>query len=95
MVDMTAIHKDGGGSQYTFLEAWDTGTVCVLNKAWDVGGVMEESKTCLYVSDAQELSEKLQTEPDPQIIQNGYEALKDYDGVRIGKLYLKQIGFAP
>ena len=95
MVDMTAIHQDGGGSQYTFLEAWDTGTICVLNKAWDVGGVMEDSKTCLYVENAQELSETLRREPDPQIIQNGYEALKDYDGARIGEIYLEKIGFAP
>ena len=43
-VDMTDIKRDGGGTQYTHLEAWDAGTVLVLNKAWwrdGAGDVLE------------------------------------------------------
>ena len=34
MVDMSAIKGDGGGTQYTFLEAWDAGAVPIINAAW-------------------------------------------------------------
>jgi hypothetical protein len=33
-VDMSAIKGDGGGTQYTFLEAIDAGCVLMLNQAW-------------------------------------------------------------
>ena len=34
MVDLSAIKNDGGGSQYTFLEAIYQGCVLVLNNKW-------------------------------------------------------------
>ncbi len=37
VVDMSSIHKDGGGSQYTFLEAINSGCCLVLNKKWVEG----------------------------------------------------------
>lgn len=36
-VDLSAIKGDGGGTQYTFLEALDTGVPLVLNQAWLTG----------------------------------------------------------
>lgn len=34
MVDMSLIKGDGGGTQYTFLEAWDAGTVPIIQIDW-------------------------------------------------------------
>lgn len=34
MADMSLIKGDGGGTQYTTLEAWDAGTVPIVQSAW-------------------------------------------------------------
>lgn len=34
LVDMSSIKGDGGGTQYTFLEAMDAGAVCVIGQTW-------------------------------------------------------------
>ena len=66
MVDLTAIVSDGGGSQYTFLEGWDAGCVLVLNKKWGLSGdkTMDPNVNCLFVEDADELCEVLQSDED-------------------------------
>lgn len=57
MVDLTDIKGDGGGTQYTFLEAWDAGAVPIIGDWWKrrgddmVGGV-----NCLSVGGALELA---------------------------------------
>lgn len=38
VVDMSAIKGDGGGTQYTFLEAADAGCALILNDAWKPTG---------------------------------------------------------
>lgn len=38
LVDMSAIAADGGGTQYTFLEATDHGCALVLNAKWAIAG---------------------------------------------------------
>ena len=61
MVDLSAIKGDGGGSQYTFLEAIHNECVLVLNKAW-VEGVTTpfvHGKNCFIVSNENELAELL------------------------------------
>lgn len=60
MVDMTYFPDDGGGSQYTFMEAWDAGSVVVVNRDWlRFRGEMEEGVNCLAVGSAGELAELL------------------------------------
>lgn len=58
MVDMSVIKNDGGGSQYTFLEAIHNNCVLVLNSRWFENGsdVFEPNKNCLIAGNAQELS---------------------------------------
>ena len=34
MTDFSVIQGDGGGTQYTFLEAIDAGTICLLHREW-------------------------------------------------------------
>lgn len=63
LIDMTAINKDGGGTQYTFLEAIYNQVPIVLNRKWTTGNNKEdefkEGYNCFMVSNAEELVELL------------------------------------
>lgn len=65
MVDLTDIKGDGGGTQYTFLEAWDAGAVPVIGEWWIrpkddmIGGV-----NCIPVSNASILSQQIKRRGD-------------------------------
>ncbi len=55
-VDLSDIKGDGGGTQYSFLEAWDAGAVNVLNSAWiREDGVMRPGSNCFSVGSTAEL----------------------------------------
>jgi hypothetical protein len=56
MVDLTDIKGDGGGTQYTFLEAWDAGAVPVIGEWWiRKRDDMKESENCMVIRDAEHL----------------------------------------
>lgn len=56
MPDMTYFDKEGGGTQYTFLEAWDAGSIVVLHRDWlRYKGVMEDGRNCLAVDGSEQL----------------------------------------
>jgi hypothetical protein len=61
VVDMSTIKGDGGGTQYTFMEAWDAGAGLIINQGWVDGGAAEDDMkpgvNCLAVSNANELAE--------------------------------------
>jgi len=42
MVDVSVISGDGGGSQYTFLEALDAGAALILHREWNPIGLLAE-----------------------------------------------------
>jgi len=91
-VDMSNIVGDGGGTQYTFLEAWDAGAINILNDTWIIqGDTMVPGENCLAVKDSEELVTIL-NETDistlEDIAANGYECLKVHDHVSIGKQYI-------
>lgn len=57
MVDLTDIKGDGGGTQYTFLEAWDAGAVPVIGRWWvRKKDDMVEGKNCYVVENAEQLA---------------------------------------
>ena len=58
VVDMSSISQDGGGTQYTFLEAIDAGCVLILNSKWtnNPNSIWQHNHNCLVVSDAIELA---------------------------------------
>lgn len=67
MVDMSTIKGDGGGSQYTFLEAMDVETCCVLHSGWtNVKGEMTAGVNCLTASNGEELANVLKNTTDEQ-----------------------------
>lgn len=94
MIDMSAIKKDGGGSQYTFLEGWDAQCVIILNKKWDLGNnnIMKSNKNCIFVEDSNELKKILESKNNlDHLTEQGLENLKMFDGRKIAKDYLNII----
>ena len=61
MVDMSAIKNDGGGSQYTFLEAIYFDCILVLNSKWvdNVNTPFSNGVNCYVVKDSPELTKLL------------------------------------
>jgi hypothetical protein len=78
VVDMSAINKDGGGSQYSFLEAIYLNCALILNKKW-VEGVKTPFKhgvNCFVVADENELEKLLKSNPDTsKIVKNARKML--------------------
>lgn len=55
-VDLSAVQGDGGGTQYSFLEAMDAGCANILHDDWiKVAGDMIEDENCVGVSSPEEL----------------------------------------
>lgn len=98
MFDMSVIKQDGGGTQYTFLEAMDAGSVCVLNQEWMMKGhTMKEGVNCLAVRSGQDISELIRKyylgnlEETDEIIANGYKLLKNHDAKKVCALYAEEL----
>ena len=93
-VDMSEIKGDGGGTQYTFLEAWDAGCVNIINEAWMQNvqrDDMQPGFNCISVVDAEQLADYLgggYTEGDLSRLRNlGYAQLALHHPTRIGNEY--------
>ena len=88
MVDMSTIKGDGGGTQYTFLEAIYQDCVLILHNEWiNKGNLFQSGVNCIGVSNEDELS---------QIINNGIE-IELYELIlknskKIVKDHLKLVG---
>ena len=77
MVDMSLIKGDGGGTQYTFLEAWDAGAVPIINTGWVLkGDDMVPDKNCLTAYDGKSLLRAVKTRDVAHLVEAGYKALK-------------------
>lgn len=66
VIDMSAIKNDGGGSQYTFLEAIYMNCVLILNSKWTSGvkTIFENGKNCYIVSTEDELAAIIKKNPN-------------------------------
>lgn len=66
-IDMSIIKHDGGGTQYTFLEAIHNDCALVLNREW-IEGIKEsdfiEGYNCLCVSSAKDLHDLMEEQPE-------------------------------
>ena len=93
-IDMTLIKGDGGGTQYTWLEAWDAGCIPIIHKEWllDTPDDMREDYNCMVIETAEELAEVLQMPMSDTVLQkfrqNGFESLKQHEPKIIGEQYL-------
>jgi hypothetical protein len=60
MPDMTRFPNDGGGSQYSFMEAWDAGAVVIVNCDWlHCPGEMKDGYNCLAIANPRQLADLL------------------------------------
>lgn len=77
VVDMSVIKNDGGGSQYTFLEAMYQDCALVLNSRWIEGRKTEfqNGKNCFVVSTGEELAALLKKSPPVRGILAGAKKL--------------------
>jgi len=83
MIDMSIIKGDGGGTQYTFLEAIHHNTLLILHNEWiDQGDLFQSGINCIGVSNDLELSEFINTglsdDKYNEIIKNSKEILKNH-----------------
>lgn len=92
-VDMSQIKGDGGGSQYTFLEAFDAECVNIIHKSWiRPNDDMVPFVNCLAVENAEELADILNSIPSEEglrdIRANGLTSLVNlHNYVVIGEQY--------
>lgn len=70
MVDMSRIKDDGGGSQYTFLEAIDFGCILILHQDWvsRPDSKFRVGVNCLAVSNEDELAALLNSNISSQLL---------------------------
>ena len=93
LVDLSTIYGDGGGTQYTFLEAMDYGLQLILNKEWATKKNNELIPGIHYipVSTSKELKEtilKVRNSDIPIEMADAHEdILEEHNYERIGGLY--------
>ncbi len=71
VVDLSVLSHDGGGTQYTFLEAIHNGCALILHRKWLENSDLrpsyfdfKEGYNCLAVENEKELSELIKNDPD-------------------------------
>lgn len=81
VVDLSTIRDDGGGTQYTFLEAIEHGCALVLNKKWITkDSVFKPGVNCFSISNENELQDLLNNDPDiKDITEKAFLLLKSHD----------------
>lgn len=80
VVDLSTIKNDGGGTQYTFLEAIYQDCVLILHRDWvNQGTLFKDGINCLAVSNEEELSEILNNDRDiSHIIKESKKIVNDH-----------------
>ena len=83
IVDMSIIKGDGGGTQYTFLEAIYQDCALVLHKEWvEQGDIFKDKYNCYvvgYTEDVgKEIADILRKPVDEKILQNAKLLLKNH-----------------
>lgn len=94
MIDMSHIANDGGGTQYTFLEAMDYGVAIVGNEKWNTkNGEMKPNQHYIIANEenlADKVNELLNDEVKRQaLVQNGYELMRLHHYTKILPDYIK------
>jgi hypothetical protein len=100
-VDFTYFPQDGGGSQYTFMEAWDAGTINVIHEDWlRYQGEMAHGLNCIAVASPAELVELLRNYHTSRKIRNMLKEIQlngqvyldgDHNPKYVAKAYYKEL----
>lgn len=98
-IDMSVIKGDGGGTQYSFLEAWDAGCHMIINQEWIDGGEIEDDmadgENCTVAEDGESLAKHLMEMDDIEtdcIVEGGRQSLKKHSPKIIGPQYEEFLG---
>tara|TARA_B100001093_G_scaffold324149_1_gene309303 strand:+ start:1137 stop:2150 length:1014 start_codon:yes stop_codon:yes gene_type:complete len=86
MIDLSIIKGDGGGTQYTFLEAIYQDCILILHNEWiNKGSVFQSGINCIGVSNEEELSNLLNNditaELSETILKNSQKIIEDHISV--------------
>lgn len=77
VIDASIIQEDGGGVQYTFLEAWDAQAELLIQRAWLLpNGELRDGYNCRAFGDAEELAALMRTPVEATIIRNGWQTMQ-------------------
>lgn len=99
-VDMTYFPEDGGGSQYTFMEAWDAGAVNVIHQDWlRYKGEMVDGENCIAVDGPEMLARIIESAQKPanrkrlqEISARGTAHLiENHDPATVARAYYKEL----
>ena len=82
VVDLTSFPYDGGGTQYTFLEAWNAGCTLIVHHDWMKDSTIGQH--CIAVGSAEELVEALRS----GVKKTPYD-LSPHDPKVIGQRYME------
>lgn len=81
-VDLSWFKDDGGGTQYTFMEAWDAGTINIISTDWlSYSGEMVANRNCLSTrAEPRALADVVECAAyDNKLVEAGYKALRIHD----------------
>ena len=83
MIDLSIIKNDGGGTQYTFLEAIYHNTILILHNDWiSKGKLFKSGYNCIGISNENELTEFLESDLSNdkynEILNNSKKILKNH-----------------
>ena len=100
VVDMSAIKNDGGGSQYSFMEAWDARTPLVINSKWIEeypSDEMQPGFNCLASKDGEGICQCIQSIQNDDgvaesLIRGGESSLDQHDPSAVGTAYREFLG---
>ena len=89
VVDLSVLKHDGGGTQYTFLEAIHNGCALILHRNWLKNNDVKEEYcdfregyNCFAVEDEKELSDLVKKNPDTsRIVKNAKKLIKRHANV--------------
>lgn len=94
VVDLTYWKNDGGGTQYTFLEAWDAGAQLVVHNRWLKTEGTVNRDTAVGVTTAVELVDVLSEPVDARLLDNGAAQLETHAPEKVIPVYAKALGWA-
>jgi hypothetical protein len=90
VVDMSVIKKDGGGTQYTFLEAANAGAHLILNEGWQPTGLLAD-----YAHTTQDHNQlkQLCEQQLPDRTQQAQQLLAHHNAKAIAKRYCETLSW--
>jgi glycosyltransferase involved in cell wall biosynthesis len=97
MADFSVIQGDGGGTQYTFLEAIDAGTICLLHREWihpnDAMMDHGENQNCMSFENWEQMAKflngKIPSDTTTFLRTNAIKLLQKHNAVDIALDYVR------